>query len=47
MRSMSAKPAPSTPSAPPNTTERGSGVIEAMIKPEPGAILGGRKKPGR
>ena len=30
---------------PPSTPEPGSGVIAAMIKPEPGAILGGRRKP--
>jgi hypothetical protein len=40
---MSAKPAPSTPS----TTKPDSGVITTMIKPEPGAILGGRGKPRR
>lgn len=27
--------------------EPDSGVITAMIKPEPGAILGGRRKPGQ
>ena len=40
---MPAKPAPSIPS----TTKPDSGVITAMIKPEPGAILGGRGKPRR
>jgi hypothetical protein len=29
---------------PPSTPESDSGVITAMIKPEPGAILGGRGK---
>lgn len=34
-------------SRPPSTPEPDSGVITAMIKPEPGAILGGRRKPGQ
>jgi hypothetical protein len=34
-------------SPPPSTPEPDSGVITAMIKPEPGAILGGRRKPSR
>jgi hypothetical protein len=42
MRSMSAKPASPAPSTTPVKPE--SGVITAMIKPEPGAILGGRGK---
>jgi hypothetical protein len=32
-------------SQPPGTTQPDSGVIAAMIKPEPGAILGRRWKP--
>jgi hypothetical protein len=47
MMSMSAKPSP-LPSPPsPSTTKVGSGVIQTMIKPEPGAILGGREKISR
>ena len=38
---MSAKPTPPSPSS---TTKPGPGVIQTMIKPEPGAILGGREK---
>jgi hypothetical protein len=39
MMSMSA----SSPSSS-STTKVGPGVIKTMIKPEPGAILGGREK---
>lgn len=46
MIAMFGKKAPSSPK-PPSTPKSDDGVIEAMIKPEPGAILGGRKKPGR
>jgi hypothetical protein len=40
MISMFGKSKPTPPKPDPD-------VVEAMIKPEPGAILGGRKKPGR
>lgn len=42
---MSAKPAPPPPST--STVKPSSGVITTMIKPEPGAVLGGRGKTGQ